>query len=181
MFRAASRQSRGDKRRGGENTARVHGKPAKTESGRLSVRETREEDRDYADSFAVPSDATGITYVMGRQSCDTRKLEKGHLDRGNIRFGGHEALILFEDAFIPWDRVFMFREHDFTGILVELFASYHRQSYACKGGGGDVLIGAVQTIAEYKGGGQGIACDRRNHRKEPPERNALLWLHCLCG
>jgi 4-hydroxybutyryl-CoA dehydratase/vinylacetyl-CoA-Delta-isomerase len=34
---------------------------------------------------------------MGRQSCNTRKLEEGMLDRGNIFFGGHEALVVFDD------------------------------------------------------------------------------------
>ncbi len=111
----------------------------------------REEDRDYAVSFAVPSDTEGITYIMGRQSCDTRKLEEGTIDRGNARFGGHEALVVFDNVFVPWDRVFMYKEHDFSGQLVEQFASYHRQSYACKVGVGDVLIGAVQTIADYNG------------------------------
>ena len=48
----------------------------------------REEDKDYAVSFALPSDAKGIIYIMGRQSCDTRKLEAGLLDRGNPVFGG---------------------------------------------------------------------------------------------
>jgi 4-hydroxybutyryl-CoA dehydratase/vinylacetyl-CoA-Delta-isomerase len=52
----------------------------------------RQEDQDYAVSFALPADAAGIVYIMGRQSCDTRKLEEGMLDRGNIFFGGHEAL-----------------------------------------------------------------------------------------
>ncbi|HMF32013.1 MAG TPA: 4-hydroxyphenylacetate 3-hydroxylase N-terminal domain-containing protein, partial [Candidatus Lokiarchaeia archaeon] len=98
----------------------------------------REEDKDYAVSFAVPSDTEGITYIMGRQSCDTRKLEKGKMDRGNVVFGGHEALIVFDDVFVPWDRVFMFREYEFSGQLVEQFASYHRQSYSCKVGVGDV-------------------------------------------
>ncbi len=111
----------------------------------------RPEDRDYAVSFAVPSDTKGITYIMGRQSCDTRKLEKGKIDQGNMVFGGHEALIVFDDVFVPWERVFMYREYDFAGQLVEQFASYHRQSYACKVGVGDVLIGAVQTAAEYNG------------------------------
>ena len=109
----------------------------------------REEDRDYAVSFALPSDAEGIVYIMGRQSCDTRKLEDGMLDRGNISFGGHEALVVFDDVFVPWDRVFMYKEYDFVGQLVEKFAAYHRQSYACKVGVGDVLIGAAQTAAEY--------------------------------
>jgi 4-hydroxybutyryl-CoA dehydratase/vinylacetyl-CoA-Delta-isomerase len=109
----------------------------------------REEDRDYAVSFALPADAEGIVYIMGRQSCDTRKLEEGLLDRGNIYYGGHEALVVFDDVFVPWERVFMFREFAFVGQLVEKFAAYHRQSYACKVGVGDVLIGASQTAAEY--------------------------------
>ena len=35
----------------------------------------REDDKDYAISFALPSDAQGITYIMGRQSCHTRQLD----------------------------------------------------------------------------------------------------------
>lgn len=111
----------------------------------------REEDKDYAISFALPADAPGITYIMGRQSCDTRKLEDGDMDMGNRFFGGHEALVVFDDVFVPWDRIFMYKEYEFSGKLVEIFASYHRQSYACKVGVGDVLIGATQTIAEYNG------------------------------
>jgi 4-hydroxybutyryl-CoA dehydratase/vinylacetyl-CoA-Delta-isomerase len=111
----------------------------------------READRDYAVAFALPSDAPGITYILGRQSCDTRKLEEATFDRGNLFFGGHEALVVFNNVFVPWERVFLCGEHEFTGGLVEQFASYHRQSYACKVGVGDVLIGAAQTAAEYNG------------------------------
>lgn len=120
----------------------------------------REEDRDYAISFALPSDAEGITYIMGRQSCDTRKLEGDLRDTGNTIYGGHEALVVFDDVFVPWERVFMYKEHEFAGPLVEKFASYHRQSYACKVGVGDVLIGAAQTIAEYNG------TERASHVKD---------------
>ena len=109
------------------------------------------EDQDYAVSFAVPGDTSGVFFIMGRQSCDTRKLEAGDMDTGNVLFGGHEALIVFDDVFVPWERVFMLREYEFAGQLVERFASYHRQSYACKVGVGDVLIGAAQTVAEYNG------------------------------
>ncbi|MDZ7832780.1 MAG: 4-hydroxyphenylacetate 3-hydroxylase family protein [Desulfobacterales bacterium] len=109
----------------------------------------READKDYAVSFALPSDADGIIYIMGRQSCDTRKLEDGLMDRGNVLFGGHEALVVFDNVFVPWERVFMCGEYEFAGRLVEKFAAYHRQSYACKVGVGDVLIGAAQTAAEY--------------------------------
>ena len=57
--------------------------------------------------------------------------------------------MVFDDVFVPWDRVFMFKDYEFAGELVEKFAAYHRQSYACKVGVGDVLIGASQTAAEY--------------------------------
>ncbi|MFA5904106.1 MAG: 4-hydroxyphenylacetate 3-hydroxylase family protein [Desulfobacula sp.] len=111
----------------------------------------QEADKDFAVSFALPSDAKGIIYIMGRQSCDTRKLEKTKIDCGNPFFGGHEALVVFDNVFVPWERVFMYKEYEFAGRLVEQFASYHRQSYACKSGVGDVLIGAAQTIAEFNG------------------------------
>ena len=112
----------------------------------------REEDKDYAVSFAIPADAEGILYVYGRQSCDTRKLEESPIDVGNPNFGGQEAVILFNDVFVPWERVFMCGEFKYSGPLVERFAGYHRQSYGgCKVGVGDVLIGASQAIAKYQG------------------------------
>ena len=104
-------------------------------------------------SFAVPSDAEGVFMIYGRQSCDTRKLEEGaDIDLGNARFGGHEALVVFDDVFVPNDRIFMCREHEFAGMMVERFAGYHRQSYGgCKVGVGDVLIGASALAADYNG------------------------------
>ncbi|OAM96196.1 vinylacetyl-CoA delta-isomerase /4-hydroxybutyryl-CoA dehydratase [Pelosinus fermentans] len=110
------------------------------------------EDADYAVSFAAPADADGVFYIYGRQSCDTRKLEGGDIDVGNKQFGGHEALMVFDNVFIPWESVFMCGEYEFSGLLVERFAGYHRQSYGgCKVGVGDVLIGATALAADYNG------------------------------
>ncbi len=135
----------------------------------------REDDKDYAVSFALPSDTEGITYIYGRQSCDTRKLEKGNIDRGNIYYGGHEALVVFDNVFVPWDRVFMLREFEFSGELVENFASYHRQSYACKVGVGDVLIGAAQVAADYNG------ADKASHVKDKMIEMNHLNETLFCG
>jgi len=111
-----------------------------------------EQDRDYAVAFAIQADASGITMIYGRQPSDTRKLEDGQLDVGNREFGGHEAVIVLDNVFVPWDRVFMAGEYAFSGLLVERFAGYHRQSYGgCKTGVGDVLIGAAQSLAQYQG------------------------------
>ncbi|MGB4681111.1 MAG: 4-hydroxyphenylacetate 3-hydroxylase family protein [Dethiobacteria bacterium] len=112
----------------------------------------KEEDRDYAVSFAVEADAPGLIYILGRQPSDSRKLEPGQADLGNLYYGGQECLIVFDDVFVPWERVFMCREYGYSGRLVERFAGYHRQSYGgCKVGVGDVLIGAAAALAEYQG------------------------------
>ena len=86
------------------------------------------DDRDYAVSFACPSDAEGMFMIYGRQSCDTRKLEEGaDIDLGNKKFGGQEALVVFDDVFIPNEYIFMCGEY------------------------GDVVIGAAALAAEYNG------------------------------
>ncbi len=110
-------------------------------------------DEAYAVAAAIPLNAPGITLIFGRQSNEERKLEDG-IDAGNKEFGvvGGEALIIFEDVFVPWDRVFMCGEIEFSGMLVERFATLHRQNYGgCKGGLGDIIIGAAALAAQYQG------------------------------
>lgn len=110
-----------------------------------------EADKDWAIVAAVPVDTEGITYIYGRQSCDTRSMEGGDIDVGNALYGGQEAMIIFDRVFIPWDKVFMYGEYEFASTLVERFTCYHRRSYVCKTGLGDALIGAAATIADYNG------------------------------
>jgi 4-hydroxybutyryl-CoA dehydratase/vinylacetyl-CoA-Delta-isomerase len=110
----------------------------------------READRDYAVVCAVPVDAPGLSYVYGRQSCDTRSLD-GDIDVGNARFAGQEAMVIIEDVFVPAEHVFLDGEFEFAADLVERFTGYHRRSYVCKTGVGDVLIGATALIADYNG------------------------------
>lgn len=118
------------------------------------------EEADYAIAGALPVEAEGITYIYGRQSCDTRCLEGSSIDIGNERYGGQEALVIFEDAFLPNELIFMNGETEFATLLVERFTDYHRRSYVCKSGVGDVLIGAAATAAEYNG------VERASHIKD---------------
>jgi 4-hydroxybutyryl-CoA dehydratase/vinylacetyl-CoA-Delta-isomerase len=120
----------------------------------------QEADRDYAVTCAVPVEAPGLTYIYGRQSCDTRILDGGEIDAGNATFSGQEAMIILEDVFVPWENVFMDGEYEFAATLVERFTSYHRRSYVCKSGVGDVLIGAAALAAEYNG------VERASHIKD---------------
>ncbi len=113
----------------------------------------REEDRDYAVACATPLTAPGVVQIFGRQTNDQRKFG-GRLDAGNPDFGlvGGETLLIFEDVFVPWERVFMCGETEFAGLLVERFATLHRQNYGgCKGGVADVIIGACALACDYQG------------------------------
>ena len=162
----------------------------------------RAEDADYAVSFAVPIDTKGVFMIIGRQSCDTRKLEGTEMDVGNAEFGGVEALVVFDDVFVPNDRIFMAGEYDFSGMMVERFAGYHRQSYGgCKVGVGDVLIGAAAVAADYNGAARashvkdkliemthlnetlyacGIACSAEGHPTESGNYIIDLLLANVC-
>lgn len=109
-------------------------------------------DKDYAVVCAVPVDHPGLSYIYGRQSCDTRSMEGGEgIDQGNALYSGQEAMIIINDVFVPWKYIFMYGEAEFAAMLVERFTTYHRRSYVCKTGVGDVIIGAAASIADYNG------------------------------
>src|SRR3972149_3455289 len=66
--------------------------------------------------------------------------------------GAGGEVVMFDDVFVPWERVFMLREFEFAGTLVERFTSYHRQNYGgCKSGNLDVLVGATAALADIQG------------------------------
>jgi 4-hydroxybutyryl-CoA dehydratase/vinylacetyl-CoA-Delta-isomerase len=116
-------------------------------------RALKEDETDFAISCAVPVDAPGVTLVYGRQPNDTRRHGPAQ-DQGNARYGGQEAVVLFEDVRVPMERVFMLGQTQWAAPLVDLFAGYHRQSYGgCKPGNGDVLIGAAALSAKMAGVG----------------------------
>lgn len=122
----------------------------------LPTRAMGEEDADYAVAFAVPVNAKGVSFIFSRQTNDTRRLDSP-LDSGNPKYAivGGEAVIVFKDVFVPWERVFMAGEHEFAGQLVETFAGYHRSNYGgCKVGLADVVTGASDWIADAHGVGR---------------------------
>lgn len=110
-----------------------------------------EKDKNYAIVGSIPVTAKGVTYIYGRQSCDTRSMEDGNIDVGNATYAGQEAMILFDNVFIPNENIYMDGEYEFAAMLVERFTTFHRRSYVCKSGVGDVLIGAAAAVSEMNG------------------------------
>jgi len=125
----------------------VTGAPYTHEIIVLPTRNMKENDSDYAVAFAVPIDAKGIEMVSrqaGRPGESTAVLSS--------RYGQATAQILFNDVFVPWERVFMAGEWKYAGSLTESFSIHHRLScIGARAGLGDILIGASASIAESNG------------------------------
>jgi 4-hydroxybutyryl-CoA dehydratase/vinylacetyl-CoA-Delta-isomerase len=117
-----------------------------------------ERSKDYAIVGAIPIDAPGITMIFGRQANDSRRDNLERIDVGKPSFGavGGEAVIVFDDVFIPRERIFLDGETEFTGTIVYRFAAHHRANYgACKTGLMDVLTGAVSYLSQLQGTAKG--------------------------
>ena len=137
------------------------------------------DDRDWSVVGAVRVDAPGLTYIVGRQTNDTRIVDGGAMDAGNAQFAGQEALIVFEDVFVPHEHVFMDGEWEYASSLVERFTTYHRSSYVCKTGLGDVLIGAAASAAEYNG--VEAASHIKDKLVEMTHLNETIYSSCMAG
>jgi 4-hydroxybutyryl-CoA dehydratase/vinylacetyl-CoA-Delta-isomerase len=109
----------------------------------------REEDQDYAVSCVVPRDIKGLTLVETRRASDSRELENGW---DIPETGITQAYLLFEDCFVPNERVFMCKEFKYSGKIIEYFTANYRACIgACVAGQGDVMIGAGALMARVNG------------------------------
>jgi aromatic ring hydroxylase len=104
----------------------------------------RPEDKDYAVAFAIPGDWDGLKQVVTIHSLRERE----HYQRGFMP-GSTDSYMIFENCFIPWERVFLAGEWQHGGVNALLFALFHRHSYSgCKPAIGDVILGAAALAAE---------------------------------
>jgi len=111
----------------------------------VPTRALTEKDRDYAVAFAIPADWENVRLI-------TRPV--WHRERKQTRcpyaeMGVSESVVVFDNTFIPKERVFMCGEWEFGRRLALLFANSHRFSYTgCKPALSDVLYGTVALVAE---------------------------------
>jgi 4-hydroxybutyryl-CoA dehydratase / vinylacetyl-CoA-Delta-isomerase len=116
----------------------------------LPTRALRKGEEEYAVAFAIPSDTKGLIHVVGRNSLDTREIEG--CDCGNTCYSKYCPTVIFDDVFVPWERVFMCGEVEFASEIVGRFSAFHRQSHGgCKSGKIDAMIGAALIMMEYNG------------------------------
>lgn len=104
---------------------------------------------DYAIAFAIPADSEGV-YLIGRQAFPPERKE--NVAAPYTKLADIESMTVFENVFVPNERIFLNGETDMGGQLALLFALFHRHSYCgCKPGIGDVMLGLTALLADYNG------------------------------
>jgi 4-hydroxybutyryl-CoA dehydratase/vinylacetyl-CoA-Delta-isomerase len=151
-LRIVDRDSSGIVVRGAK--AIVTGAPYVHELVVMPTRNMQPDDKDYAVCFATPVDAQGIEMVARvprSPSSLPYRMQTPHSDN----YAQATALVMFDDVFVPWDRVFLAgesREAGFAGAIAGAFAGFHRHTcVACRAGLGDMIIGAAASMVEANG------------------------------
>ncbi|MFH1090419.1 MAG: 4-hydroxyphenylacetate 3-hydroxylase N-terminal domain-containing protein [Pseudomonadota bacterium] len=127
-------------------------------------RAMREDDRDYAVAFAVPANAQGVTLISAEPEISDPENVFDHPLGASIYI--NDATIIFEDVFVPHERVFFKKEWDFAGQVAYMFANFHRLSAETyKAAELEIFTGAAALMAEYNG-----------IEKAPHVREKLTWL-----
>ena len=113
-------------------------------------------EEDYAVCFAIPSDTPGLLHIAEAPASNARRFTGDEMDYGNAKYGTHGSThLIFDDVFVPWDRVFLCGESKHAGTYVNYFALLQRLATSgCKTGHRDLLIGAAATVADYNGLGK---------------------------
>ena len=106
-------------------------------------------DEDYAVAFAVPIDTPGLELYVSSYS------GREHNDFEFPLSSGHkllESLTVFNDVFVPWDRVFLCREPELAGSVALTFVEYHRfTAVSYKLPLLDAFVGGAALMADMNG------------------------------
>lgn len=119
----------------------------------------KEDESAFAVAFAIPRDAAGIRAVETRRPSDTRDEEDGW-DAPKVG-GISQAFLLFDDVFVPNDRVFLQGETEFAARFINIFTALYRAPIgACVAGQGDIMIGTAIELAGAAGLNQKVFQER---------------------
>ena len=129
----------------------------------LPTRAMREADRDYAVAFALPIATPGLRLVVSPYG-DGEKREFEHPISARRKMP--ETLTLFDDVFVPAERVFLDGEWAAAGLLAHRFVQFHRfTAVSYKLALVDALVGTAALLADVNG------LERAGHVREK-----LTWL-----
>ncbi|MBI3015373.1 MAG: gamma-aminobutyrate dehydratase [Candidatus Tectomicrobia bacterium] len=129
----------------------------------LPTRALQEKDRDYAVAFALPVATPGLTLIASPYGDSPKNAFEHPI---SSRHKMVETLTVFDDVFVPWERVFLNGEWQHAGVLAKAFVEFHRfTAVSYKLPLVDLLVGCGQLLSEING------IERAGHVREK-----MTWL-----
>ncbi len=111
----------------------------------------KEEDVDYAIAFAVPPDTKGLKLIMRPGIASEGAKHQAEGPRASWKRMG-ESMTIFDNVFVPWERVFVYKDIKAASGLALLFALFHRLSaVSYRTALAEHFIGLGKLIAEANG------------------------------
>src|SRR5438105_7191216 len=115
----------------------------------LPTRAMRQEDKAYALSFALPIDTPGLKLIASPHGGSRKDAFEHPI---SARHKMMETLTVFDDVFVPNERLFLNGEIEFAGLLALTFVRFHRfTAVSYKLPLLELLVGAGAAIAEANG------------------------------
>jgi 4-hydroxybutyryl-CoA dehydratase / vinylacetyl-CoA-Delta-isomerase len=115
----------------------------------LPTRAMRPEDKAYAIGFALPMNAPGLKMIASPHGSSKKNPFEHPI---SARHKMMETLTVFDDVFVPKERIFLNGEIDFAGLLALTFVRFHRfTAVSYKLPLLELLAGAGAAIAEANG------------------------------
>ncbi len=110
------------------------------------------DEKEYARLFRNPVRSPGIKQVVSFHNNSKREVYQNGFEVGYT-----DSYIIFDNTFVPWDRVFLCGETQHGGIAALLFALFHRHSYS----------GCKPALLDYRDRSGQPGCRNQRHREDP--------------
>ena len=115
----------------------------------LPTRAMKAADADWAVGFAIPPNTPGLKMYVSPYSAGSQHPWEHPVSSQHKML---ETLTVFDDVFVPWERVFCFRQPELAGPIALAFVEYHRfTAISYKLPLLDALVGCAAEIARMNG------------------------------
>ncbi|MBI1239934.1 MAG: 4-hydroxyphenylacetate 3-hydroxylase [Alphaproteobacteria bacterium] len=118
----------------------------------MPTKSMSEEEKDYAVAFSIPTNTAGVKII-------NRSFAPPTLNSFDYPASSHhsmpEGFVIFDDVFVPWDRVFLAGEWKLAGLFASSLGLWERTGGVVDAvETGRIMVGLAQLVSEMQGKGR---------------------------
>lgn len=118
----------------------------------MPTKAMNEDEKDYAIAFSIPTNASGVKII-------NRSFAAPELNEFDYPASAHhsmpEGFVVFDDVFVPWDRVFLAGEWQLSGAFAGSLGLWERTAGLVDAvESASLMVGLAQLVSEQQGKGR---------------------------